>query len=103
MVVTAKYAPNAALHLEHLGLARTILVGWHWGPKKGEALTRARRVGLRRRPHRRHPGGAGGRRGGGLGRHRAGAARRTCAAAGSDVVLADLRGFPAWLDGYLAA
>ena len=102
MVVTAKYGPNAALHLEHLGLVPDILVGWHWGPKKGEAL----------REH-----GAtvyvGDHIGDILGARAAGAvavsvatgpvSAADLAAAGADTVLPDLRGFPAWLDGYLAA
>ena len=102
LVVTAKYGPNAALHLEHLGLVPDILVGWHWGPKKGEAL----------REH-----GAtvyvGDHLGDILGARAAGAvavsvatgpvSAADLAAAGADSVLADLRGFPAWLDGYLAA
>ncbi|MEY9925900.1 phosphoglycolate phosphatase [Catenulispora sp. GP43] len=102
MVVTAKYGPNAALHLEHLGLVPDVLVGWHWGPKKGEAL-------------REHGAGVyvGDHIGDILGARAAGAvavsvatgpvSAADLAAAGADAVLADLRGFPAWLDGYLAA
>jgi phosphoglycolate phosphatase len=102
MVVTAKYGPSAALHLEHLGLVPDILVGWHHGPKKGEAL----------REH-----GAtvyvGDHVADILGARAAGAVAVSVAtgpieaadlaAAGADTVLADLLGFPAWLDGYLAA
>jgi phosphoglycolate phosphatase len=102
MVVTAKYGPNAALHLEHLGLVPDVLVGWHWGPKKGEAL-------------REHGASVyvGDHLGDILGARAAGAAAVSVAtgpvsaadlaAAGADTVLADLRGFPAWLAGYLAA
>lgn len=102
LVVTAKYGPNAAQHLEHLDLVPDILVGWHWGPKKGEAL-------------REHGASVyvGDHLGDILGARAAGAAAvavatgpvsaADLAAAGADAVLADLRGFPAWLDGYLAA
>ncbi len=38
VVVTAKYEPNARLHLEHLGIAADVVVGWRFGPAKGEAL-----------------------------------------------------------------
>ena len=102
MVVTAKYGPHAALHLDHLGLAADVLVGWHWGPKKGEAL-------------REHGAGVyvGDHIGDILGARAAGAvavsvatgpiSAADLAAAGADAVLADLRGFPAWLDGYPTA
>lgn len=102
LVVTAKYGPNAAQHLAHLGLEPDILVGWHWGPKKGEALLEhgaAVYVGD-------HLGDI-------LGARAAEAVAVSVAtgpipagelaAAGADVVLADLLGFPAWLAGYLAA
>jgi phosphoglycolate phosphatase len=102
MVVTAKYGPNAALHLEHLGLDPDVLVGWHWGPKKGEALKEHGATVY-----------VGDHIGDILGARAAGAvavsvatgpvAAADLAAAGADAVLADLRGFPAWLDGYLAA
>jgi phosphoglycolate phosphatase len=102
MVVTAKYGPNAAQHLDHLGLVPDVLVGWHWGPKKGEAL---REHGARVY--------VGDHLGDIQGARAAGAvavavatgpiSAADLAAAGADAVLADLRGFPAWLDGYLAA
>ena len=38
VVVTAKYEPNARLHLDHLGIAADEVVGWRYGPAKGEAL-----------------------------------------------------------------
>lgn len=102
LVVTAKYAPNAALHLEHLGLVPDVLVGWHWGPKKGEAL----------REHGAtvyvgdHIGDIQGARAAGavaVSVATGPVSAADLAAAGADTVLPDLRGFPAWLDGYLAA
>ncbi|GAA2013643.1 HAD family hydrolase [Catenulispora yoronensis] len=102
LVVTAKYGPNAALHLEHLGLVPDLLVGWHWGPKKGEALL-AHGATVYVGDHVADIRGA----------RAAGAVAVSVAtgpvpaadleAAGADVVLADLRGFPAWLDGYPTA
>jgi phosphoglycolate phosphatase len=99
MVVTAKYGPNAAQHLEHLDLVPDILVGWHWGPKKGEALL-AHGASVYVGDHIADIHGA----------RAAGAAAVSVAtgpisaadlaAAGADTVLADLRGFPAWLHGY---
>jgi uncharacterized protein len=38
VVITAKYEPNARLHVEHLGLAADELVGWAWGDGKAEAM-----------------------------------------------------------------
>jgi phosphoglycolate phosphatase len=102
MVVTAKYAPNAKLHLDHLGLDPDVLVGWHWGPMKGEAL-REHGASVYVGDHIADIDGA----------RAAGAVAVAVAtgpvtptelhAAGADVVLDDLRGFPAWLTGYLGA
>lgn len=102
LVVTAKYGPNAAQHLEHLGLVPDILVGWHWGPKKGEAL-REHGATVYVGDHIADIHGA----------RAAGAvavsvatgpiSAADLAAAGADTVLADLRGFPAWLHGYRTA
>ena len=102
MVVTAKFAPSARLHLDHLGLDPDVLVGWHWGPRKGEALLEhgasiyvgdhiadihgARTAGATAVAVATGPVSAA-----------------DLAAAGADVVLPDLLGFPAWLAGYLAA
>ena len=102
VVVTGKYAPNAQLHLDHLGLDVDELVGLASGaPGKGEALRRARRRRLRRRPRPRRRGrpaaGAAERRGA----HRRLHARDELRAAGADVVLDDLPSFPAWLDEHL--
>ena len=38
IVVTAKYEPNAKLHLEHLGLDADALFGSLWAEAKAEAL-----------------------------------------------------------------
>ncbi|HZF92716.1 MAG TPA: HAD family hydrolase [Streptomyces sp.] len=101
VVVTAKYEPNAKLHLEHLGIEPDAVVGDLWAEAKAVAL----------REH-----GAGVYVGDHLGDIRAaraaGALSVTVAtgpfgadelrAAGTDVVLAGLTAFPEWLAGYLA-
>ncbi|GAA1979862.1 HAD family hydrolase [Catenulispora subtropica] len=102
LVVTAKYGPNAAQHLEHLGLAPDILVGWHWGPKKGEALLEHGAtvyVG----DHIADIHGARAADAVAVSVATGPVPAAELASAGADVVLADLLGFPAWLDGYLAA
>jgi phosphoglycolate phosphatase len=102
MVVTAKYAPNAALHLEHLDLVPDVLVGWHWGPKKGEAL-REHGASVYVGDHLADIAGARAADATAVAVATGPVSAADLAAAGADAVLADLRGFPAWLDGYLAA
>ena len=102
MVVTAKYGPNAALHLEHLGLLPDVLVGWHWGPKKGEAL-REHGASVYVGDHLVDIQGARAADAVAVSVATGPVSAADLAAAGADAVLADLRGFPAWLDGYLAA
>ncbi|MET8020777.1 HAD family hydrolase [Streptomyces decoyicus] len=101
IVVTAKYEPNAKLHLEHLGLDADALFGSLWAAGKAEAL---------RKHHAQvyvgdHIGDV-------VGAHTAGAlsvavATGPCDAtelrnAGAEVVLADLTEFPSWLERYVA-
>ncbi|MER8099962.1 HAD family hydrolase [Kitasatospora sp. NPDC094016] len=100
-VITGKYEPNARLHLEHAGLHADALVGDLWAETKGEAL-------------REHGASiyVGDHLGDIRGARRADAVAVCVAtgpysadelrAAGADVVLADLTGFPAWLDAHLA-
>ncbi|MFE0385420.1 HAD family hydrolase [Streptomyces bungoensis] len=102
MVVTAKYGPNAELHLDHLGIAPDVVVGGLWAEQKAEAL----------REH-----GAGVYVGDHVGDVRGARAAGTLSvavatgpcpaeelrAAGADVVLDDLYAFPGWLDGYRPA
>jgi phosphoglycolate phosphatase len=96
LVVTGKYQPNAALHLEALGWevdrlagdvfasakgtvlreeGATIYVGDHLGDVRGAHAAGARSVAVATGPH----------------------SAAELAAAGADEVLADLTGFPAWL------
>ncbi|MFI5686690.1 HAD family hydrolase [Streptomyces sp. NPDC051636] len=102
IVVTAKYEPNAKLHLEHLRIDADAVVGNLWAERKAEAL----------REH-----GAtvyvGDHVGDVRGARRAGAlsvavATGPCSArelrtAGADVVLTDLTELPAWLTTYREA
>ncbi|MFJ4784347.1 HAD family hydrolase [Streptomyces sp. NPDC088794] len=102
IVVTAKYEPNAKLHLEHLGLAPDEVVGDLWAEQKAQAL-------------REHDAGVyvGDHVGDVRGARTAGALSVAVAtgpcdaeeltAAGADVVLTDLTEFPAWLANYRPA
>ncbi|MGW0995161.1 HAD family hydrolase [Streptomyces sp. NPDC002520] len=102
MVVTAKYEPNAKLHLDHLGIEPDVVVGDLWAEQKAAALREhgaAVYVGD-------HVGDVRGAR-------MAGALSVAVVtgpcdadelrAAGADVVLDDLSAFPAWLAGYRVA
>jgi phosphoglycolate phosphatase len=102
LVVTAKFAPNAKLHLDHLGLTPDILVGWHWGPKKGEAL-REHGATVYVGDHIADIHGARAAEAVAVSVATGPVSAADLAAAGADVVLDDLRGFPAWFAGYLAA
>ena len=100
VVVTGKYEPNARLHLDHLGLEVDELVGWAWGPQKGDALLEHGAtvyVGD-------HAGDVEGARAAGavsVGVPTGPVSADELQAAGADVVLSDLTEFPAWLDGYV--
>ncbi|MFD0272720.1 HAD family hydrolase [Kitasatospora sp. NPDC127111] len=101
-VITGKYEPNARLHLEHAGLRADALAGDLWAETKGEAL-REQGAGVY----------VGDHLGDIVGARHAGAVAVGVAtgpygadellAAGADVVLADLTGFPAWLAGYVGS
>ncbi|MEW5352449.1 MULTISPECIES: HAD family hydrolase [unclassified Streptomyces] len=99
LVVTAKYEPNARLHLEHLGIAPDAVVGGLWAEQKAEAL----------RAHGAHVY-VGDHVGDVRGARAAGALSVAVAtgpcdekelrAAGADVVLSDLTEFPNWFSDY---
>jgi phosphoglycolate phosphatase len=99
IVVTAKYEPNAKLHLEHLGIEPDAVIGDLWAERKAEALVEhgaAVYVGD-------HIGDVRGARRADA--YSVAVATGPCAAAeledaGADVVLADLTEFPAWLTAY---
>ncbi|MEV7284488.1 haloacid dehalogenase-like hydrolase [Streptomyces sp. NPDC093252] len=100
LVVTAKYEPNAKLHLAHLGIEPDAVVGDLWAEAKAAALREhgaAVYVGD-------HLGDVRGARAAGAlsvtvptGPCTAGELRQ----AGADVVLRDLTEFPGWLSDYL--
>ncbi|PVC90634.1 haloacid dehalogenase [Streptomyces sp. CS090A] len=96
IVVTAKYEPNAKLHLAHLGIEPDSVIGWLWAEAKGEAL-REHGAQVYVGDH------VGDVRGARVARALSVAVttgpcdERELRAAGADVVLADLTEFPAWL------
>jgi phosphoglycolate phosphatase len=102
IVVTAKYEPNAKLHLAHLGMEPDAVIGDLWAEQKAEAL-------------REHDASVyvGDHVGDVRGARTAGAlsvavATGPCSpeelrAAGADVVLTDLSEFPGWLSDYRPA
>ena len=102
VIVTAKFEANARLHLAHLGLAVDDVIGWHWGPKKGEALRRHRAsiyVGD-------HVADIQGARAAGAVSVAVATGPASAAEldqAGADVVLTTLAEFPGWLDRHLTA
>jgi phosphoglycolate phosphatase len=99
IVVTAKFEPNAKLHLEHLGIEPDAVIGDLWAEQKAEALVghgAAVYVGD-------HIGDVRGSRSAGA--LSVAVATGPCTAdelraAGADVVLAGLTEFPAWLTAY---
>jgi phosphoglycolate phosphatase len=101
IVVTAKFEPNAKACLEHVGLEVDEVIGWRYGPQKGETLAEhgaSIYVGDT-------PSDIEGARAAGAlavcvpsGPHDADELR----AAGADVVLASLTEFPAWFVHYTA-
>ncbi|KIF75923.1 haloacid dehalogenase [Streptomyces sp. 150FB] len=102
LVVTAKYTPNAELHLAHLGIEPDEIIGNLWAEAKGEALREhgaSVYVGD-------HTGDVRGARAAGAlsvavptGPCDAAELR----AAGADVILPDLLAFPEWLRSYATA
>ncbi|MDQ4086248.1 MAG: ATP-dependent sacrificial sulfur transferase LarE [Actinomycetota bacterium] len=100
VVVTAKHGPNAELHLQHLALDVDEVVGWLWGRQKGSALAE-RGAAVYVGDHTLDVEGA--RAAGALS---VAVSSGPCSAgelaeAGADVVLPDLREFPAWLDEHV--
>ncbi|MEU4683593.1 HAD family hydrolase [Streptomyces xinghaiensis] len=96
VVVTAKYEPNAVLHLEHLGIEPDAVVGSLWAEAKAEALRThgaAYYVGD-------HTGDVRGARTAGalsIAVPTGPCDAEELRSAGADVVLDDLTAFPGWL------
>ncbi len=100
LVVTAKYEPNARLHLDHLGVVTDELLGWRWGPGKTDALLEhaaAVYVG----DHVADVRAAVAAGAAAVAVATGPSSRDELLAAGADVVLDDLTEFPAWYDGWL--
>lgn len=101
VVVTAKYEPNARMHLDHVGIDAEVR-GWLWAEAKAEALIEWG-AGIYVGDHVGDVRGA--RKAGALS---VAVATGPCSAdqlreAGADVVLDDLTQFPAWLASYRSA
>jgi uncharacterized protein len=100
VLVTGKHTPNAQLHVDHLRLDVDVVEGRVWGTGKGEVLRRhgaSIYVGD-------HVHDVEGARAAGITSVSVltgGCTREELEAAGTDVVLADLALFPAWLDDHL--
>ncbi|MBF6176215.1 HAD family hydrolase [Nocardia blacklockiae] len=95
IVVTAKYQPNAELHLEHLGLTADAVIGDLWADGKARAL-RAESASIYVGDH---IGDVRGARAAGA--YSVGVTTGPCTAeelhaAGADTVLPDLTAFPDW-------
>jgi pyridinium-3,5-biscarboxylic acid mononucleotide sulfurtransferase len=100
VVVTAKYEPNARLHLDHLGLQVDGLVGWRWGPAKGAALADLGAT-IYVGDHESDMVGAKAAGAVAVGVARGPVSAADLTAAGADVVLASLDDFASWLDGFV--
>lgn len=102
ILVTGKHTPNAQLHVDHLALDVDVVEGRVWGAGKGEVLRRhGAHVYVGDHVH----DVEGAREAGiiSVSVLTGGCAREELEAAGTDVVLADLSQFPAWLDGFVLA
>ncbi len=98
VVVTGKYAPNARLHLDHLGLDVDVLEGWVWGVGKADALLREG-ASIYVGDHVHDVEGALAAGITSVSVLTGGCSRADLVAAGSHVVLDGLHEFPSWLVG----
>ena len=99
MVVTGKYAPNARLHLDHLGLDVDVLEGWVWGVGKADALLREG-ASIYVGDHVHDVEGALAAGITSVSVLTGGCSRADLVGAGSHVVLDGLHEFPSWLHGH---
>jgi uncharacterized protein len=97
VVVTGKYPANARRHQEHLGLDIDVLEGWVWGVGKAEVLRREG-VSIYVGDHVHDVEGALAAGATSVSVLSGGCSREELLAAGTHVVLDDLRDFPSWLD-----
>jgi len=99
VLVTGKHTPNAQLHVDHLGLDVDVVEGRVWGTGKGEVLRRhGAHVYVGDHIHDVEGARAAGTTS--VSVLTGGCTREELEQAGTDVVLADLSGFPAWLDTF---
>ncbi len=98
VVVTGKYPANARLHIDHLGLDVDVLEGWVWGVGKAEVLRREG-ASIYVGDHVHDVEGALAAGATSVSVLSGGCTREELLAAGTHVVLDDLRDFPSWLDG----
>lgn len=101
MVVTAKYEPNAKLHLAHLGIEPDVIVGGLWAEAKAEAL-REHGASVYVGDHTGDVRGAQAADAFSVGVTTGPCDEAELRAAGADVVLTSLTEFPAWLETYTA-
>ncbi|WEH17209.1 haloacid dehalogenase-like hydrolase [Streptomyces sp. VNUA24] len=99
IVVTAKYEPNAKLHLEHLGIEPDVVVGDLWAEAKAAAL-REHAASVYVGDHTGDVRGARTARAYAVAVATGPCDERELREAGADVVLADLTAFPAWLTSH---
>ena len=100
VVVTGKYAPNARLHVDHLGIDLDHLEGEVWGVGKADVLLREG-VSVYVGDHVHDVEGALAAGATSVSVLTGGCTREELEAAGTHVVLDDLRDFPAWLEEHL--
>jgi phosphoglycolate phosphatase len=100
VVVTAKYEPHARMSLDAVGITADAVVGWRYGPAKGDTL----------RDHGAqvyvgdHPADVLAAQTGGtlcVAVATGGTSRAELETAGADAVLTSLVDFPPWLEGWL--
>ena len=100
VLVTGKYAANAQLHVDHLGLDIDHLEGWVWGVGKADVLRReGATVYVGDHVHDVEGALAAGVTS--VSVLTGGCTREELVAAGTHVVLEDLLAFPAWLEQHL--
>ena len=97
VVVTGKYPDNARLHIDHLGLDIDVLEGWVWGIGKADVLRREGAT-IYVGDHVHDVEGALAAGTTSVSVLSGGCTREELLAAGTHVVLDDLRDFPSWLD-----
>jgi phosphoglycolate phosphatase-like HAD superfamily hydrolase len=102
VVVTGKHTPNAQLHVDHIGFEIDHLEGWVWGVGKADVLRREG-ASIYVGDHVHDVEGALAAGVVSVSVLTGGCTREELEAAGTHVVLEDLREFPQWLDAHLAA